>query len=294
MTFLVRGLLCCYGLLVVGVAAVWASHGAPPTVRPAILLVAFGTTIPEARGDLQAFEAQARQRFPGVEIRWAYTARMVREKMRSHGLEADSPTLALARLADDGFTHVVVQSLHVIPGEEFHGLMKIAASLEGLPKGLVRVQVGAPLLATTADVRRMAQTLAAQFCDRGHREALVFFGHGSSHGGDIFYAALQHALQEKSPWLLVTTVEGTPSLEETVAAITNLGASRARLIPLMAVAGDHARNDMAGEDPESLASQLQRHRIRPVPILAGLAGIPAIADIWLDHLAEAWAELGLP
>lgn len=292
MTFLVRGLVC-FGVLL-STALAWAGHGAAPASRPAILLVAFGTTVAEARADLERLEARVRERFPGVEVRWATTSRLVRERLRAQGVAAESPALALARLADDGFTHVAVQSLHVIPGEEFHGLVTTAARLEGLPKGLTRVRVGAPLLASTEDVRRAAAALAHLARDRGRREAVVFFGHGSPHGGDVFYTALQHALQGISPWLFVTTVEGLPSMEETVEALAQAGATRARLVPLMAVAGEHARADMAGNDPESLASRLLSRGIRSEPVLTGLAGNPALAELWLDHLGQAWAALELP
>jgi sirohydrochlorin cobaltochelatase len=294
MTFPVRGFfVLAFLCLWMAACPAWAGHGAELPPRPAILLVAFGTTVPEARTALEHLEAQVRQRYPGVEVRWAYTARQVREKIRTQGVVVDSPALALARLADDGFTHVAVQSLHVIPGEEFHNLLTICSRMEGLPKGLRRITVGAPLVATSADVRRLAAALTSRFADRNRREAVVFFGHGTAHGGDVFYSALDRALQQVSPWFTVTTVEGTPSMDETVQSLAALGATQARLVPLMAVAGDHALNDMSGDDPESLASRLRSRGIKPVPVLEGLASSPEVSALWMEHLARAWGALEL-
>lgn len=295
MTFPVRGFFVLTLLWMwVTPCLAWAGHNKTPSPRPAILLVAFGTTVPEARSALEHFEWQVRQRYPNVAVRWAYTARQVREKIRTQGVMVDSPALALARLSDDGFTHVAVQSLHIIPGEEFHNLMTICSRMEGLPKGLTRITVGAPLLATSADVRRLATTLTSHFGHQGQREAVVFFGHGTSHGGDVFYTALDHTLQQTSPWFTVTTVEGTPSMDETIQSLTALGATQARLVPLMAVAGDHAQNDMGGDDPDSLASRLRSRGIHPVPLLQGLASLPEVNAIWMEHLERAWEALELP
>ena len=103
-----------------------AGHGEKRPVQKAILLVAFGTSDPEAQKTFGRIEEQARKAFPGVEIRWAYTSGMIRKKLAREGKALDSPEVALARLMETGFTHVAVLSLHTIPGEEFHELHRNA------------------------------------------------------------------------------------------------------------------------------------------------------------------------
>jgi len=90
--------------------------------KKAILLVAFGTSDPEAARAFELVEKRARERFPDVEMRWAYTSKMIRTKLSKQGKRLDSPETAFAMLMDEGYTHVAVLSLHTIPGEEFHEL----------------------------------------------------------------------------------------------------------------------------------------------------------------------------
>ena len=89
-----------------------------------MLLVTFGTTFPEVRNSYQNIEAKARRAFPETPIYWAYTSHIVREKMAGNGKTVLSPAQALEKMAKDGFTHVAVQSLHLIAGFEYHDLVK--------------------------------------------------------------------------------------------------------------------------------------------------------------------------
>ncbi|NLW80921.1 MAG: sirohydrochlorin cobaltochelatase, partial [Desulfovibrionales bacterium] len=141
----VCGLVLVFVLLALCGPALAGHKERPP--RKGILLVAFGTTVPEARLALDSIEARAKARFPGIDVRWAYSSRIVREKLAARGQNFDSPAMALARMMDDGFTHVAVQSLQTIPGEEFHGLQQTVQAFSGLPKGMDSVTLGLPLLA---------------------------------------------------------------------------------------------------------------------------------------------------
>jgi sirohydrochlorin cobaltochelatase len=287
----VCGLLLAIFLLSLGDAALAGHGGRPPS--KGILLVAFGTTVPEARTALDHIGEKTKMRFPGVETRWAYSSRIVREKLAAQGLFFDSPAMALARMMDDGFTHVAVQSLQTIPGEEFHGLQKTAQAFSGLPKGMERVTVGLPLLAAPADVEACARAIVASLpAQRQPGEAVILMGHGTHHPANIYYAGLQYSLSRLDPLVLVGTVEGTPSLDDIRKTLKDRGVSKVYLQPLMAVAGDHAVNDMAGDGPDSWMSVLTRDGLACVPILRGTAEEPAFADIWLDHLQAALE--GLP
>lgn len=265
-----------------------AGHHATGQDRPAILLVAFGASVPEAQGAYAALESQVRAAFPDLEVRWAYTSHMVRRKLAKAGQVLDSPALALARLAEDGFDRVAVQSLHVIPGEEFHDLTRTAKALEGLPDGPRIVRVGMPLISGAQDAKRLAAALlAAAPAGRARGEALVYMGHGTPHPADLTYPALQHLLAAADPLALVGTVEGYPALDDVLAALQARKVKKAWLLPLMAVAGDHARNDLAGDEQGSWKSVLAKAGISAAPVLAGLAEDPAVAAIWVDHLRQA-------
>lgn len=270
----------------------FAGHGAPKAKKTGILLVAFGTTVEEARPALDRMGERVRAAHPDVPVRWAYTAKMIRTKLRSEGIAAPSPAEALAGMAEEGFTHVAVQSLHTIPGEEFHGLLQTAQAFEGLPKGLTRVSVGLPLIGTSADAEAVATALAAGLpAERAPGEPVVFMGHGTSHPADICYPGLQYYLWRLDPDLLVGTVEGSPSFDDVLAALKVRKAKRVWLMPLMAVAGDHARNDMAGDEEDSWASQLARQGMEPRAVLHGTADSAPVSAIWLRHLDDALERL---
>ena len=287
----VCGLVLVISLLFLGAQA-FAGHGGDRPTKKGILLVAFGTTVPEARDALDNIEARARARFPGLEVRWAYSSRIVRQKLAGEGLHFDSPAMALARMMDDGFTHVAVQSLQTIPGEEFHGLQKTVAAFSGLPKGMNKVTLGLPLLADPADVEACAKAVMASLPpDRKKNEAVILMGHGTHHPANIYYPGLQYSLGRLDPLVLVGTVEGTPSLDDVRTALKARKVKKAWLQPLMAVSGDHAMNDMAGEEDDSWKSVLTADGVTCVPVLRGTADIPAFVDIWLDHLQAAVERL---
>jgi len=264
--------------------------------RRAILLVAFGTSVPEARKAFDRIQAQAARAFPGTEIRWAYTSRVIRARLARQGEALESPELALARLKDEGFSHVAVLSLHVFPGQEFHDLHRTAMLFAGMAKGFRGVAMAMPLLSSYEDLVRVAGALLLQVpADRRPDEALLFMGHGNQkHPADMVYAAMNHVLSNLSERAHVGTVQGRPNIHDLLPKLQTSGVRKARLIPFMTVAGEHARKDMAGEDPGSWRSVLARHGIECEVQMAGIAENPAIVEIWLDHLGEAMERLNAP
>lgn len=268
-----------------------AGHKERPP-KKGILLVAFGTTVPEARTALDHIGQQALKRFADLEIRWAYSSRIVREKLAAQSLHFDSPAMALARMMDDGFTHVAVQSLHTIPGEEFHGLHQTVQAFSGLPKGMDSVVLGWPLLADPDDVEACAAAIMASLPpERKAGEAVIFLGHGTHHPANIYYPGLQYSLNRLDPLVLIGNLDGTPSLDDVRGVLRDRKVSKVYLQPFMAVAGDHAVNDMAGNEEDSWKSVLEADGLNCVPVLRGTAEFPAFVDIWLDHLQAALERL---
>ena len=264
------------------------------TPKTGILLIAFGTSIPEAQQAYNHIAEKVQAAFPGMEVRWGITSAMVRRKLAKAGQQLDSPASALARMADDGFTHVAVQSLHVIPGAEYHDLLRTVHALQGLPKGLVRVTVGDPLLCTHPDMLKTTDALVAWAAFfRKSDEAVLFMGHGTHHPSNIYYPGLQYYLQQRDTLLFIGTVEGYPELEDVKQKLIDRQVKTAWLVPLMTVAGDHALNDMTGEDDQSWENILNQSGITTRPLLKGLGQVDALVDIWVEHLRAAVNQLGV-
>lgn len=278
--------------LLLAAAPAAAGHGRAKPQKTGVLLVAFGTSVPEAKADLKNVEKHVKEAFPGVPVRWAWTSAIIRDIMAERGDPVKSPAQALADMAADGFTRVAVQSLHTIPGEEYHALVKTARSFGWIPKGLERVAVGYPLLAHPEDFQRAAAAMIQAAPDaRKPGEALVLLGHGTHHPGNAAYPAMQYYLHNRDKNALIGTVEGSPTLDNVLFELKAMRAKKAYLLPFMAVAGDHAVNDMAGDGPGSWKSVLEKHGFEVECVLQGTAGIDAVADIWVDHLRAAMERL---
>lgn len=267
------------------------AHGDDRPDKKGILLVAFGTSVPEAQVAFKNIEEKVKAAFPDVPVRWAYTSHIIREKLAKEGQHLDSPVVALAKMKDEGFTHVAVQSLHTIPGEEYHDLVAVAHSFKGQPNGIRRILVGNPLLAQDEDLRKAADAMLSNVPDKREKdEAVIFMGHGTHHPGNAFYPAFQYYLWKKDANAYMGTVEGSPSLDDIMASLKARGVKKAYLIPFMSVAGDHAQNDMAGPEDDSWKSILTKAGIECETVLKGTAEYDNIVEIWVEHLKGAMSH----
>ena len=268
------------------------SEGYAQSPKKGILLVAFGTSIPKAQISFQNIEKQVKAAFPDIPVRWAYTSYMIRKKLAKQGKQIDSMETALAKMMDEDFSHVAVQSLHTIPGEEFHTLRRNASAFGNMVEGFDRILVGNPLLASHEDIVKVSDALLKNIPkSRNKSDAVVFMGHGTHHPSNAFYAALLYELQRKDPNAFLGTVEAAPEFDDIKEMLLARKIKVAYLMPFMSVAGDHAINDMAGDDEDSWKSVLTRSGIKCFPVLKGTAEYDEIVDIWVDHLKTVMSRL---
>jgi len=262
-------------------------------MNKAIVLVTFGTSVPEAQKAYERIERQVRESFAGVEIRWAYSSRTIRTKLAKQGTRLDSPEVALARLMAENYTQVAVLSLHTIPGIEFHQLYRNAMLFGKMSGGFERIVVARPLLSSHADIERVTRALLRIIPkQRKANEAVIFMGHGSkNHPSDALYAAMNYAFPDISENVYVATVQGFPTLDGLLPKLVAGGVGKVFLLPFMSVAGEHVRNDMAGDKSDSWKSVLLKHGFECEISMVGTAEYPQIVEIWIDHLREAIAKL---
>jgi sirohydrochlorin cobaltochelatase len=268
-----------------------SAHGDKRPMKKGILLVAFGSTVPEAQVSFDNIERSVKKSLPGVPVYWSYTSRIIIKKMAKEGQHIATPAEALAKMMRENFTHVVVQSLHTVPGAEFHGMLKNVHKFGGMDKGIKKVLVGYPLMATSEDVQRVAEAIIKVIPrERKKKEGVVLMGHGTHHPADVYYAALAYHLQKLDPNVFVGTVEGWPEIDDIKADLKKRRIKRVYLMPFMSVAGDHARNDMAGPEQDSWKSILEEEGIQCLPVLKGTAEFQEFVDIWVDHLKSAFSH----
>lgn len=286
-------LLAMLAFLVLTITEVQSMEKSPKENKKAILLVAFGTSIAEAQKAFENIDSMAKKAFPETTIRWAYTSKTIRSKLAKEGKQLDSPEIALAKLMEEGYTHVAVLSLHIIPGEEFHSLNRNASLFALMDGGFSRVVVAQPLLSSYEDMERTADIMLKSLPpSRKPQDAVIFMGHGSSkHPADSIYVAMNAILNKKDPHAYLATVDGHPTLDEIIPDLTSKKVKKVFLVPFMVVAGDHARNDMAGDSPDSWKSILSSKGFSCEPVFKGMGEIPEIVNIWLDHLKAVLEHL---
>ena len=259
-------------------------HGHKKSKKVGILLVAFGSSMPEAQVSFENIDKKVKTTYPDIPVRWAYTSSIIRKKLAKQGKQLDSPEVAMAKMLEESFTHVAVQSLHTIGGEEFHELRRTAHQFQ-YPGGFQRILVGYPMLSTQEDMERVTAAILDNIPkERKKDEAVALMGHGTHHPSNAFYAALMFQVQRKDPNVYIGCVEGYPEIDEIKAMLQEKNINRVYLMPFMSVAGDHARNDMAGDNEDSWKSILIKAGIQCVPILKGTAEYDNFVHIWVDHL----------
>jgi len=273
-------------MLIVGFCnlAMAGEHGHKASKKVGILLVAFGSSEPSAQVSFENIDKKTKAAYPGIPIRWAYTSHIIRKKLAKQGKYLDSPEVALAKMQDEGFTHVAVQSLHTIGGAEYHDLRRTVGAFKVMG-GFQRVILGYPMLATQEDMQRTVDGILNTIPhERKKSDAVVLMGHGTHHPSNAFYAALMFQLQLRDPNIFVGTVEGYPGVDLIKELLLKKKIKKAYLMPFMSVAGDHAKNDMAGDEDDSWKSILTKAGIQCVPILKGTAEYDVFVDMWIDHL----------
>jgi sirohydrochlorin cobaltochelatase len=266
-------------------SSVWAGgHGDKAPKKVGILLVAFGSSEPSAQVSFENIDKKVKATYSGIPVRWAYTSTIIRKKLAKQGKHLDSPEVALAKMQDEGFTHVAVQSLHTIGGEEYHDLRRTVGAFK-MMGGFKRVVLGYPLLSTQEDMQGAVDAIFKTLPkDRQKDDAVVLMGHGTHHPSNAFYAALMFQLQLKDPNIFVGTVEGYPEVDLIKELMLKNKIKKAYLMPFMSVAGDHAKNDMASDEDDSWKSIFSKAGIQCVTILKGTAEYDVFVDMWVDHL----------
>ncbi len=270
-------------LMLAGVSGA-SHHGEEKEKKVGILLVAFGSSEDSAQVSFENIDRKVKATYPGIPVKWAYTSHIIRKKMAGRGKQLDSPEVALARMADEEFTHVAVQSLHTIGGAEYHDLRKTVGAFQTM--GVFEsIRLGYPLLATQEDMERAVDAvLAAIPAERKKEEAVVLMGHGAHHPSNAFYSALNFQVQLQDPNVFIGTVEGYPELDTIQALLQKNDIKKVYLMPFMSVAGDHAKNDMAGDEDDSWKSILTKDGYEVAIIMKGTAEFEEFVDIWVDHV----------
>ena len=278
-----------------------------------LLVVSFGTSFNDSRvKDIKGIEDALQEANPDWSVRRAFTAQIIINHIQARDDEhIDNMEQALERAVNNGVKNLVVQPTHLMHGAEYDELME---TVEAYKDKFESVKVAEPLLGevgedetvVNADKKAVAEAVTAEAVKTAGFDSLdaakedgvafVFMGHGTSHNAKVSYTQMQTQMKELGyENVFIGTVEGEPeetACEAVIEEASAAGYKKIILRPLMVVAGDHANNDMAGEDDDSWKSQFEASgKFDSIDCqIAGLGEIDAIQALYVAHTADALAK----
>ncbi len=276
-------------LLLLGLSPIWGvtqAFSQTDGEKSAILMVHFGTTYDDTRAKtIDAINQKVASEFPDRKVLEAYTSRIVIKRLKARGIEKLTPQEALLKLAAEGYTQVFVQATHVIDGIEAETLRNEAEMMLPFFKD---IRIGHPLLYSLEDCEKVTEILAHRHASSpDKRHAIVLVGHGTHTPANAIYAQLDYLFHVQGyPNIHVATVEGFPSLDHIQTKLKTEKTRQVTLVPLMFVAGDHARNDLEGE----WQPQLEAEGYQVTFVREGLGEIPEIQALYIDHIRQGLKE----
>ena len=270
-----------------------------------LLVVSFGTSFNNSRAaDIGGIEKALQEAYPDWSVRRAFTAQIIINHVQARdGEKIDNVEQALERAAANGVKQLVIQPTHLMHGAEYDELAKAVEDFSGMFESVKIAEpllgaVGADAAEVNADKEAVAKAITEAAVAEGGYDSLdaakedgtafVFLGHGTSHTAKVTYDQMQTQMEQLGyENAFIGTVEGEPedtACDAVIEKVKAAGYNKVVLRPLMVVAGDHANNDMAGEEEDSWLSMFKAAGFEKVDTqILGLGRIPDVQKIYVEH-----------
>ena len=253
-----------------------------------LLVVSFGTSFNDSRRlTIGAVEAALEEAFPAWSVRRGFTSQIIIDHVFARDGEViDNVTQALDRAIDNGVKTLVVQPTHLMNGFEYTDLVDEIATYAD---AFEAIAVGEPLLTSDEDFAAVADAIVKATAEYDDGEtAICFMGHGTEADSNAVYSGMQSVLDEKGcANYFVGTVEATPSVEDVLALVQAGNYKKVVLRPLMIVAGDHANNDMAGDEDDSWKSIFESAGFEVTCVVEGLGQLEEVQNLFVQHAVDS-------
>lgn len=253
-----------------------------------LLVASFGTSFNDNRRlTIGAIENAMEEAFPDYSVRRGFTAQIIIDHVEKRdGIHIDNMDEALDRAINNGVKTLVVQPTHLMNGLEYD---ELTGQLAEYADSFEQVAVGEPLLTSDDDFNRVMKAIVEATAEYDDGEtAICFMGHGTEAASNEVYGKMQDLLKANGyDNYYVGTVEAEPSLEDVLTAVQAGSYKKVVLEPLMIVAGDHANNDMAGDEEGSWKTEFENAGYEVTCILRGLGELPEIQQILVEHAQKA-------
>ena len=253
-----------------------------------LLVASFGTSFNDSRRlTIGAIEKRMADTFPDWSVRRGFTSQIIIDHIQKRDKVAiDNITQALDRAADNKVKTLVVQPTHLMYGLEYKDLEKEVGKYTD---AFEKVAIGAPLLDTDGDMADVVDAIVKATAEYDDGEtAIVFMGHGTEADSNGVYAKMQQVLTDSGhKHYFIGTVEASPTVQDVLKQVKKGSYKKVVLEPLMIVAGDHANNDMAGDEEDSWKSIFEKEGYEVTCVLRGLGELEDIQNILVRHAQSA-------
>jgi len=261
--------------------------------KKAILVVSFGTSYNETRkATIEAIENAITSNFSDFEVRRAFTSQTIINKLAQRdGMEIDNVQQAMEKIVNDGIKTLIVQPTHVMNGIEYDEMVSV---VDQFKENFTSLAYGNPLLSDDNDYKKLTEILINSTSEYNtDKTSIVFMGHGTEHNANSTYLKLDKNFKDLGySNYFVGTVEATPSFDDVSNNIKNTDTQKIILLPLMIVAGDHATNDMAGDEEDSWKTMLKKEGYEVECILKGLGEYAEVQQMFVEHTQDAVNSIG--
>ncbi len=253
-------------------------------LKKAILVASFGTSYEETRiKNITAVENEIKDSFKDCAIYTAFTSEMIRKKLAKSGVLIDNVCTALEKMKSENIREVIILPTHLIFGIEYE---KVCVAAKKYEHEFDTIKIAKPLLKDTEAVKNILSILVTSI-NVEEDEAIVLMGHGSEHHANMIYPAMNYIAQEAGFENIFTcTVEGYPEIDSTIKDLNKHGYKKVLLTALMLVAGDHANNDMASDEQDSLKSVLISNGFTVRCLVKGLGEYERIRKMYCENVRE--------
>lgn len=304
--------------------AVVHGKGSDNQGKVAIVLASFGTTVPSAIESITNIQQEVKKAFPGIPVKITFTSSIIRSIWKKRQAEAKkwlgkgipkeilyvkNFIASIGDLLEDGYKTIIVQPTHIFFMEQAHDLnsyVNAMASIRTIKEKWMpfeKIVMGRPALGMPGDkydyhkdVEKALKTLAPDVeMAKKNKAMLVYMGHGNEYWSTGIYMETAKMMQNLYPDVVtyIGAVEGFPGIKDVCRYLSHFDPGKIVLKPLMIVAGDHATNDMAGDDEDSWKNILTKQGFEVIPVLKGLGSNDNFARIFVDHIRDVARDNGI-
>lgn len=254
-------------------------------MKKAIIFASFGCSIKESRQTyIETVENAVKSKFENIDCFSVFTSEIIRKKIyREENIFIDNMESCLKKLKDENYSHVYILSSHIIPGFEYE---KIINKVDECKNDFAEIKVSRTFLDDGMGEKEISAVKSYIKSGLGEDEAVVLVGHGSDHEAHKYYKQFEELLNSDCRNIFIINVEGDTYMDEVSTKMQEMNVKKAYIYPFMVVAGDHAINDIASDEEDSIKSYFEVKGFYAEAFITGLGNNKKSIELFVNRIAD--------